>query len=261
MSTAHTKKIHIIIPARYESSRLPHKLLLKLTDEKSILQHTYEACKQCERVNSITIATDAHEIVDACNSFGADSVLTSKSHPNGTSRCSEAARLLHLDDSCDIVVNVQGDMPYIKPKHIQKVIDAARQWNDDQYEKPVMAIGLHTRIQDEQQWRDGSLIKLTRKRNGDVLTFSRAPIPSSKDGLFKPSKHDYYAHVEVHAFKPSFLKIYEETEITPLQLHEDVEYLKILELGFHVRTLEVEDVERGVNTQEDYDYILRKYRT
>lgn len=254
-------KHYIIIPAHYESSRLPRKLLLPLSDGKTVLQHTYEACCKCSGVKEIIIATDSKKIVEACTEFGASSVLTSSDHPNGTSRCGEAAHKLGLLTEDVIIVNVQGDMPYIKPEHIQRVIDAGSPCElSEEIGNPIVAIGLHTRIHDEAQWRDRSVIKLTQKQNGRVLTFSRAPLPSSKTDCFNPEAHTYYAHVEVHAFKPEFLKHYWETENTPLQLHEDVEYLKILELGFDVRTLEVKDVERGVNTQEDYDYLLEKYR-
>src|SRR6185295_14218930 len=210
-------KVIGIIPARFQSSRFPAKMLHPLLGT-SLLQRTYECSKKSKTLDQLVIATDDMRIFEHAKSFGADVVMTSIDCLNGTERLVDAiTRHPELADG-DIYVNIQGDRPCLPAQTIDALVDALRKNPTDLLSTPL------SEINDPEELLNPSSVKCVVDKNGYALYFSRAPISYSKTG-----RGTFYKHVGLYAFRKDFLFEYTRLENTPLMLQEDLEQLKVLE--------------------------------
>jgi len=231
-----------IIPARYESKRLPGKMLLELTG-KPLIIHTYERARAATLLDRVIVATDDARILEAVTAAGGEAVLTAGRHRSGSDRIAEVASTLE----CDIVVNVQGDEALIEPE----IVDAAARLLLD---RPDAAMGtMACPIRTAEEYTDRSVVKVVLTAGREALYFSRAPIPHSKTGRFAPGLAAY-RHIGIYSFRRDYLLAYAALPPSPLEQAEDLEQLRALEDGAHI----VVGIAEGhtslkIDTQEDLE--------
>lgn len=243
---------HVIIPARFASTRLPGKPLLDIAG-KPMIQHVWQqACKSA--AVSVTVATDDQRIADACASFGAAVVMTRADHPSGTDRLEEVVTKLGLEaDAC--VVNVQGDEPLIPPALINQV--AA-----NLLACPQASIAtLSEPLDDLHSLFNPNVVKLVTDRQGFALYFSRAPMPWCRDAFAEEPKTlpvdiPFRRHIGLYAYKVGFLHDYVTWEPSPLELAESLEQLRALWFGCRIQVADACEVPpAGVDTQADLERV------
>ncbi len=230
-----------MIPARFGSTRFPGKPLAKISG-KSLIQRTYENAKKCNALDELVVATDDRKIFNHVTSFGGKSVMTSSDCPTGTERLAEAVKENYPDT--DLIVNIQGDEPFLEPDVIVKVIQAL---DDDLV--AVMSTAV-VKIDSEEDALNYSVNKCVMDENGNALYFSRTLIPSGHGGSWRPDI-TYYKHLGIYGYRRDFLLHYADLQPTPLQLAEDLEQLKVLEHGFRIKVAVVESNSIGVDHPED----------
>lgn len=241
-------KVLCCIPARYESSRLPGKPLLKIGD-KTIIQRSYEQAKKTI-ADKVIVLTDDQRIMDEVISFGGECHIITNECLNGTDRI--ISYLKKIDHSnYDIIANVQGDEPFVNPEHINGAI---RNFFDKKPECSTICY----KTSDVTEISSKSRGKAVTNLNNDIIYCSRNVIPSNKKEHIV-SGHLYNIHVGIFIFDKNYLLNHYSRENTPLQLVEDIEWMKIIEQGYKINTIFVDGAERGIDTQEDYDYLLEKY--
>lgn len=241
-------KILCCIPARYNSSRLPGKPLLKINN-KTIINHVYEKALQT-KVDDIVILTDDKRIFDEAASFGGNCVIVTEECLNGSERI---IRYLQTIDHSkyDIIVNIQGDEPFIKPNVIDETIDNYLQ------QRPACST-ICFKTNDIEEISSKSRGKVIVDSNNNILYCSRNVIPSNKTENII-SNHQYNIHVGIFVYDKNYLMNYFIGTNTTNQLLEDIEWLKIIEQGFKVNTIFSEAMERGVDTMDDFEYLKSKY--
>lgn len=250
MSSAYT----VVIPARYASSRLPGKPLQDIAG-KPMIRHVWEqACKS--GAQRVVVATDDQRILDACEGFGADTVLTRVEHNSGTDRLAEVADKLGLAADA-IVVNVQGDEPLIPPSVIDQV---AR----NLAAHPEAAIAtLAEPISDSQALFNPNVVKVLSDVNGLALTFSRAPLPWARDEFALdrdalPSSVPYRRHIGIYAYRAGFLADFVAWGPCWLENTECLEQLRALWHGQRIHVADaVEAPPAGVDTAEDLERVRK----
>lgn len=217
---------HIIIPARLASSRFPEKLLCMLAG-KTVLQRTYEQAQQAG-FDSVHIAVDDSKTFEHAGTFCNTVLMTSRDHPSGTSRLAEAIATLAFDQN-SIVVNVQGDEPFIHPSLIQQV---AHILEDD---LSARIATLRAPISQYEDYLNPNLVKLVCKRNEQAMYFSRSPIPYWRDGQGIPT--EAWRHVGLYAYRASFLYDFKAIpQDCDLESSEMLEQLRFLWLGEPIAT-------------------------
>jgi 3-deoxy-manno-octulosonate cytidylyltransferase (CMP-KDO synthetase) len=212
-----------MIPARYGSTRLPGKAL-KLIAGKPMVQRVYERAMLARGIGSVCVATDDERIARVVESFGGRAVMTSPDHPSGTDRLAEATRAIEAD----IVVNIQGDQPFLDPLMID---EAVRPLLDD----PAlpMATLMHP-VQRPEDLQDPAVVKVVVDLAGNALYFSRSLIPYPRQTLH----HTVYEHVGLYVYRREFLQKLAQLPPTPLERIESLEQLRVLEHGFRLRVIE-----------------------
>ncbi len=236
------QKIIAIIPARYESTRFPGKLLVPLGD-KTILQRTYENALCCHSLDKVYIATDDSRIYDHADEIGAPAVMTSLSCLNGTERIAEAIASMSDDYSDDdIIINLQGDEPCVEPESMARIVTILQ---DDP--SAVMSTAAAV-ITDTHEIDAPGVVKCVFDAAGKALMFSRSRLPYHNDTATTPL---YYRHIGIYGFRKHFLLTYASLPPTPLQTIESLEQLKVLEHGYDIHVAIVKDDSIGVNTPED----------
>jgi 3-deoxy-manno-octulosonate cytidylyltransferase (CMP-KDO synthetase) len=238
----YVNKVVAIIPARYGSTRLPGKALLDIGG-KFLIQRVYERACGASMVEKIVVATDDQRIFDAVNAFGGEAVMTSPDHRSGTDRVAEAARIT----GGEVIVNIQGDEPFISPTVIDGVI---RKIIED---KDIVCSTAASPITEEAVWRDPNAVKVVVDCNGRALYFSRSPIPFYRDGGFDGA----YLHAGIYCFRRDFLMRYAELEQTSLENAEKLEQLRMLEHGFRIGVVISGHSAFGVDTQADLEEARR----
>lgn len=250
MSTAFT----VVIPARYASTRLPGKPLQDIAG-KPMVQHVWEQAKK-SAAERVVVATDDARIVEACQAFGAEVVLTRVDHNSGTDRLAEVAT--HLGLAADaIVVNVQGDEPLIPPLIIDQVAaNLAR--------NPQAAIAtLAEPIEVVQALFNPNVVKVITDQNGLALTFSRAPLPWARDAFAQdrdtlPSGIPYRRHIGIYAYRAGFLHDFVSWGPCWLEEGESLEQLRALWHGVRIHVADaLEAPPTGVDTAEDLERVRR----
>jgi len=235
-----------IIPARYESTRLPGKPLLNQTG-KYLVEHVWEQASKAESLGTVVIATDDDRILRAAAEFGADARMTAASHETGTDRIAEVAAALE----CDIVVNIQGDEPEIEPGAIDLAVDAL-----ERAPGAVMSTLAH-RTHDAQRAADPNVVKVVTARDGRALYFSRAPIPCPRDKGAGPS---YLLHAGLYAYTRDFLLRYTQMPQTPREKTEKLEQLRAIENGYVIQVAETGYEALGIDTPADYEAFVARWK-
>ena len=236
----------IIIPARYNSSRLPGKAL-KDIEGTSMLQRTFEKCIEALSEQDVYIATDNLKIQKHCEDFGANVLMTSSSCLTGTDRIAEASKYI----KCDVVINVQGDEPIINPADIIKVIDAAREY-------PGEIINGMAIIETVDEFVNPSIPKVVTRPDGKLLYMSRAAIPTTKKLKFETA----WKQICIYAFPVDSLKTFaQQDNKTSLEQIEDIEILRFVEMGYDVRMIKLSGSSFAIDTPEDLKKIRKYIRT
>jgi 3-deoxy-manno-octulosonate cytidylyltransferase (CMP-KDO synthetase) len=241
----------IVIPARYASSRLPGKPLLRHTG-KYLVQHVYEQAQRARRAGEVLVATDDPRIVAAVESFGGRALLTRRDHPSGTDRVAEVARGLDVD----VVINLQGDEPLVDPAALDLL--PALLERDTDAEMATLAVPLTS----AEQWRNPNCVKVVCDTNGRALYFSRSPIPYVRDGQpdFTAQPPRFLQHLGLYAYRRRFLLGLATLPPEPLEQLEKLEQLRVLALGRRIQVGVVRQAAIGVDTNEDYERFVRAYR-
>ena len=222
-----------IIPARFGSARYPGKPLVKISG-KSLIERVYKQAVRAD-LEKVIVATDDERIVEEVKSFGGNVALTGE-HNSGTDRIAEAVRR----ETCDIVINIQGDEPLIEPEIINSVTMAL---NENEWADVSTAA---VKISDIQEIDDPNVVKVVFSTYGKDLYFSRSKIPFEKN-----SKPEYYKHIGIYGYRKDFLRTFISLPQSSLELAESLEQLRVLENGYniHVSTVEYDSI--GVDTPED----------
>jgi 3-deoxy-manno-octulosonate cytidylyltransferase (CMP-KDO synthetase) len=237
-------KFHVIIPARYASSRFPGKPLADLAGKPMVV-------RVCERARqsgaaSVHVATDDQRIAAAVQAAGHSFVMTRADHPSGTDRIAEAARVLGFVDD-EIVVNVQGDEPLIAPTLIAQVAQRL-----EKLKEADVSTACHA-IHDAQSLANPNVVKVVLDARGYALYFSRSQIPFPREpgGV-------WYRHAGIYGYRVGFLKRYAALSRSPLETAEALEQLRALWHGHRIAVAVSEtDIPPGVDTPQDLEAVLR----
>ena len=233
-------KVVGIIPARYDSKRLPGKPLALIQD-RPMIQHVYERAARAASLQRLVVATDDSRIQQAVAGFDGEVLMTSGDHQSGTDRVAEAARQLMLSDHA-IVVNIQGDEPLLQTEMIDSLVDTLKAKADVD-----MATLAHPGT-DNDHFYDPAVVKVVLDAEGRALYFSRAPIPSLSEASSAPQ---YYKHLGLYGYRNGFLQ--EFTTLPPgvLERQEKLEQLRALEHGFSISVVITPHDSISVDTPED----------
>ncbi|NWL77898.1 3-deoxy-manno-octulosonate cytidylyltransferase [Pseudomonas taiwanensis] len=249
-----TQAFTVVIPARFASTRLPGKPLQDIAG-KPMIQHVWEQARR-SAAQRVVVATDDARIVEACQAFGADVLLTRADHNSGTDRLAEVASQLGLANDA-IVVNVQGDEPLIPPAIIDQV--AA---NLAAHAEAGIAT-LAEPIQDVQALFNPNVVKVSADLNGLALTFSRAPLPWARDSFADsrdqlPAGVPYRRHIGIYAYRAGFLHDFVAWGPCWLENTECLEQLRALWHGVRIHVADaLEAPPAGVDTPEDLERVRR----
>lgn len=233
------KKIAIVIPARYASTRLPAKPLL-IVKNKPIIQYVYEAAKKSKLASEVVVATDDERIKMAVESFGGVCEMTSANHQCGSDRIAEIA-LKHSD--FDYILNLQGDEPQITPEVIDMAIEALINNEDADISTLVR------QITDEAQINNPNCVKCVFDNNFNALYFSRCPIPYKRNEANAP----YYAHIGIYGYKRESLIKMTQLPQTYLEKQESLEQLRAIQNGMKIKVAITSLNPTGIDTVEDYE--------
>lgn len=226
----------VVIPARYESSRLPGKPLVELAGVPMIVR-TYRQCIQAVPAELVFVATDDERIRAVCEAEGISVVMTSNSCLTGTDRLAQVAETI----DADVYINVQGDEPVFNPGDLRGLVTAA-------LANPGDVINGFCPIHSEESFRSSSTPKVVLRPDGRLLYMSRAPIPTNKKFGFESA----WRQVCAYAFPKLALKAFAAVGAkTPLEAIEDIEILRFLELGWEVRMIPMSDESVAVDNPED----------
>lgn len=241
--------MHVIIPARYASTRLPGKPLLDIAG-KPLIQRVYE-CARASGIPDVTVATDDDRIAACVREFGGQVCLTSDRHQSGTDRIAEAIAKLGLPDD-EIVINLQGDEPRMPPALLRQVADRLAACAD-----AVMATARHA-LADYDSFTNPNVTKVVCDTEGYALYFSRAPIPWPRDtmSLARTARPKLLAHrhIGLYAYRAGFVREYAQWPVCALEALEALEQLRVLWAGRRIAVVEA-DVEPGpgVDTPADLE--------
>lgn len=231
-----------LIPARYASSRLPGKPLVEIAG-KAMIQHVYERTKEAKRVTRVVVATDDHRIFHHVVEFGGEAIMTSTEHPTGSDRIAAAAREL---GGADIVINVQGDEPMIDPELIDALVEALEAGTSE------CATAIRP-IETARDLFDTNVAKVVLRNDLTPLYFSRSPIPCFRDR--EPEnwldEHTYYGHIGIYAYRQAALERFVSAPPTPLESCEQLEQLRMLDLGMSLLCVVTDYAGHAVDTPED----------
>ncbi len=238
--------MHVIIPARYASTRLPGKPLLDIAG-KPMIRHVVESAR-ASGTRSVTVATDDDRIRAACEQFGVAVVMTSARHGSGTERLAEAIRKLGIGPG-EIVVNVQGDEPLMPPALVRQVAEALAAHAG----AVVATVGAP--IRDDAELRNPNVVKVVFDANGYALYFSRAPIPFPRDGGLPPA----HRHLGLYAYRAGYVAQYVALAPSPYEQAEQLEQLRVLWHGGRIAVHVTDQAPpAGVDSPEDLERV-RKY--
>ncbi|ADD68075.1 3-deoxy-D-manno-octulosonatecytidylyltransferase [Denitrovibrio acetiphilus DSM 12809] len=226
----------VVIPARHASTRLPGKPLRKIKDVPMILR-VAERCMQA-KADRVVVATDSQEILKVCETMdGLESTMSSPDIQSGTDRVAVVAKFA-MDD---IIINVQGDEPFIDPALINMLID------DLQKNPDVMMNTAACRFDAGEDIADPNSVKVVTDKDGYALYFSRAAIPFNRDN----AQTDYYRHIGIYGYRKEWLMQFASMEPSSLEKAEKLEQLRALENGVRIKVLNTEYKPVSVDTEED----------
>jgi 3-deoxy-manno-octulosonate cytidylyltransferase (CMP-KDO synthetase) len=228
--------IGAFIPARYAATRFPAKLMQQLGD-KTVIRHTYDNAKATGLFNEVYVVTDSDIIYNEITNNGGKAIMSIKTHESGSDRIAEAIE--HLD--IDIVVNIQGDEPFVKRAPLEKVLDCFK-------DETVQVASLMQVLENTSSIADPNYVKVAVDKKMNALFFSRSVIPYLRDASVAPI---YYEHVGVYAFKKQALIDFTNWPMSPLEAAEKIECLRYLENGIGIRMAITDYMGVEIDTPED----------
>lgn len=239
-----TKKVIAIIPARYASTRFPGKPLALLGGEP-IIERVYKRVSQV--IEDVYVATDDQRIFDAVDAFGGKVVMTSTAHKSGTDRCCEA--LNKIANTTDVVINIQGDEPFISASQLQ----AIQQCFDDPSTDIATLVQPFKEKDSFAALSDINSPKVVLDNNNFALYFSRSTIPFQRNIPQTEwlMHHTYYKHIGIYAFRASVLKALAQLPVSDLERCESLEQLRWLQAGYRIKVAETQISTIGIDTPED----------
>jgi 3-deoxy-manno-octulosonate cytidylyltransferase (CMP-KDO synthetase) len=226
------------IPARYAATRFPAKLM-QLLGNKTVIRHTYDNTIATGLFDEVWVVTDSEIIFNEITQNGGKAMMSKKPHESGSDRIAEAVENLAVD----IVVNVQGDEPFVKKEPLEKLLAV---FNDTSVQVASLMQVLH----DEKQINDANYVKVAVDKNMNSLMFSRSPIPYHRNKEISPI---YYEHIGVYAFKKQALLNFTKWPISPLENAEKIECLRYLENGILLKMVVTEYMGVEIDTPEDLE--------
>lgn len=238
------KRIVGIIPARYASTRFPGKPLIDIGG-KSMIQRVYEQCKKATVLSDVIVATDDERIAAHVTAFGGKVVMTAETHQSGTDRCAEV--LSKLDASCDVVINIQGDEPFIDPNQIALLAEAFQ-------EKSTQIASLIKKIKQEDEVKNPNVVKAIRNTKGEAIYFSRSPIPYRRNPGVDIT---YFKHVGIYAYRADVLPELTRLPLGLLEQAESLEQLRWVEYGYRIALRETDLETIAIDTPDDLERVLK----
>jgi 3-deoxy-manno-octulosonate cytidylyltransferase (CMP-KDO synthetase) len=245
---------HVIIPARFASTRLPGKVLREIGG-LPMLEHVYKRAKDAG-AQTVTVATDDEQVRETCKRFGATAQMTSGHHQSGTDRIAECAGRMSFPDNA-IIINLQADEPLTPPHALWEL-------SGNMGRNPKAHIGtLCSRIQSAQELHDPDAVKVVMDAYGNALYFSRAPIPYNRDAFRNdagclPPTTAYYRHIGIYAYRASFLRQFSQLAIPAAESAENLEQLRALHYGYQIHVgIFQGDFPAGVDTENDLRRVER----
>lgn len=235
------KKI-ALIPARFDATRFKGKLMAELKS-KSVIRHTYDATVGTGLFSDVIVVTDSEIIYKEIVDNGGKALMSYRQHESGSDRIAEAAENMDVE----IIVNVQGDTPFVKKEPLEKLLD---QFNDPS----VQVASLMQPLKDEQLIADPNYVKVAVDKNLNALFFSRSIIPYARN---KNLSITYYEHIGVYAFRKKALLNFTQWPVSPLEDAEKIECLRYLENGIPLRMVITDYMGVEIDTPEDLEKAIR----
>lgn len=233
-----------IIPARFGSTRFPGKPLAMIGG-KPMIQHVYESARKARGLDRVLVATDDRRIESAVRNFGGEVVMTSKEHVSGTDRLAEVARKIRAD----WVVNVQGDLPFIRSETIGRAVGPLRR------DRSIAMGTARTPIYRHDEWLNPNVVKVVTDAKGFALYFSRAAIPFARaNGAPSADSGERvwgHRHIGIYVYRRDFLLKFSRLRPAPLERTEGLEQLRALAYGHRIRVADVHEPSVEVDTPED----------
>jgi 3-deoxy-manno-octulosonate cytidylyltransferase (CMP-KDO synthetase) len=233
-------KVIAVIPARYNSTRFPGKLM-EFLGNKTVITTTYENVVETGLFDEVFVATDSEIIFDEISKNGGKAVMTGE-HETGSDRIAEAVK--NID--CDIVINVQGDEPFLKKEPLKQLIEVFSKDN----KKEISLASLKILLKESEEIQNPNNVKVITDNNGFALYFSRSVIPFHRELSYDVK---YYKHIGVYAFRKEALIKFSSLEMTPMEISEKLEQLRYLENGMKIKLVETDFVGIGIDTPEDLE--------
>lgn len=225
-----------LIPARLGSTRLPRKLMLEIA-RKTVIRRTYENAANMDLFDMVAVVSGDKEILEHIESIGGEAILSEKEHKTGSDRIAAAARKLDFD----IVVDIQGDAPFISRKALADLLEAFA-------DAEVDCASLTRPIAGDDEFADPNSVKVVVDARGFALYFSRSPIPFNRDGVKTVRR---FKHIGVYAFRKATLLDFASAPQTPLEISESLEQLRMLERGVRIKMVETDYNAPEIDTIED----------
>ena len=232
-------KVIAMIPARYAATRFPYKLMQPLGN-KSVIRHTYDNTVATDLFYDVFVVTDHKIIFDEIMANGGKAIMSIRQHESGSDRIAEAIAEMDVD----IVLNVQGDEPFVNKHMLKKLLDV---FADDK-DKKIKVASPVKKIVNPAHAANHNIVKVAVDKHMNSLLFSRSVIPFYRDETVIPF---YYEHIGVYAFRKEALLLFTVLEMTPLEKAEKIECLRYLENGIQLRMVETEDAGVKIDMPED----------
>lgn len=229
-----------VIPARYNSTRFPGKLM-EILGDKTVVTTTYQNVVETGLFDEVFVATDSQIIFDEISKNEGKAVMTGE-HETGSDRIAEAVK--NID--CDIVINVQGDEPFLKIEPLKQLIEV---FSKDE-KKEISLASLKIKLRELEEIQNSNNVKVITDNQGFALYFSRSVIPFHRELSYDVK---YYKHIGVYAFRKEALIKFSSLEMTPMEISEKLEQLRYLENGMKIKLVETDFVGIGIDTPEDLE--------
>ncbi|MEO2061815.1 MAG: 3-deoxy-manno-octulosonate cytidylyltransferase [Christiangramia sp.] len=242
MTKTSEKRIIAMIPARLQATRFPRKLLQDLKG-KTVIQRTFEAAESTGLFDAVYVVTDSDEIFDEVVNFGGNAIRSTREHECGSDRIAEAVEEMDVD----IVVNVQGDEPFIDKSSLQKLLQVF----EADSKKEIDLASLKTPLSDSDEITNPNNVKVITAKDETALYFSRFPIPYPRD---TNANVTYYKHIGIYAFRKSALMDFYTLPMLPLEAAEKIECIRYLEYGKKIKMVETSVKNIGIDTPEDLEH-------
>lgn len=244
------QKVIALIPARYDSTRLPVKPLCDICGRPMILRVVERACSiSC--IDEVVVATDHEEIAKCVEREGAKAIITSKCHPSGTDRIAEAAEKLGLTGN-DIVVNIQGDQPLIEAEPVRAMVEVLKDTSTIKMSTVACPMSSKDAL-------NPNRVKVVLDSFNNAVYFSRSVIPYDRDGQLSGNETPYLRHLGLYAYQKDFLEKFIKMPMGRLEKIEKLEQLRVLEHGFKIKVAVVKTASPEVDTMEDLELVRSLY--